>query len=118
MLEGSTQVIVQTHERVRIRAFSANDAGYEAEIEDLVEGPMGENSDLISRAVKDFAKYAEINQSAAGVEPKLRQLHDAGRIADVIAQSLPIAVKDKQSLLAKLDPAERLEAVLNHLKVA
>jgi ATP-dependent Lon protease len=43
---------------------------------------------------------------------------DAGRLADVIAQSLPLAVGDKQSLLEKLDPAERLEAVLVHLRVA
>ncbi len=118
MLAGSTQVIVQTHERVRVRSFSASDAGYEADVEDLDEGPMDPNPELVRRAFEDFARYAETHEYAATIKPKLRQVKDAGRLADVIAQSLPLAVGDKQSLLEKLDPAERLEAVLVHLRVA
>lgn len=118
MLEGSTQILVQTQERVRIRTFTANAAGYEAEIEDLVEGPMGESPELVRQAVDGFERYAGSNQGAAAVGQRLRQLHDAGRVADVIAQSLPLSVGDKQSLLATLDPSERLQAVLGHLKAA
>lgn len=117
-LEGSTQVLVQTHQRVLIHAFSANGAGYEAEIEGIDEGPMREDPDLLRRAIEGFERYVSTKQTTARIWPPLQQLHDPGRVADVIAHSLLLTVKEKQSLLATVDSTERLQAVMRHLAAA
>jgi ATP-dependent Lon protease len=118
VLAGSTQILVQTHQRVFIRAFTSSGGGYEAEIEDIIEGPMGEAPDLVRKAVEGFERVASTNQAAARTLPSLQQLHDPGRVADVIAQSLMLPVKEKQSLLAMIDSTERLQAVMRHLEPA
>jgi ATP-dependent Lon protease len=118
MLEGSTQVIIQTHQRVFIRTFSAQGGGYEAEIEDVVEGPMREAPELVRKAIERAERYASAKQATARILPTLQQLHDPGRVADVIAQSLALPVKEKQALLAMIDSTERLEAVMLCLEAA
>ena len=42
----------------------------------------------------------------------LRQLHDPGRVADIIASRLSLSIEKKQALLATLDPVARLESVI------
>jgi ATP-dependent Lon protease len=42
----------------------------------------------------------------------LDHVRDPGRIADIICPHLVLPLKDKQSLLATLDPVARLERVL------
>ncbi|MHB8286102.1 MAG: LON peptidase substrate-binding domain-containing protein [Caulobacteraceae bacterium] len=118
ILEGSTQVIIQTHQRVFIRAFAAQSGGYEAEIEDVAEVAMREAPELLRRAIQEAERYASTNQATARILPTLQQLHDPGRVADVIAQSLTLPVKEKQALLAVIDSTERLESVMRHLEVA
>jgi ATP-dependent Lon protease len=117
-LEGSTQVLVQTHQRVRVRAFSAAGGAYEAEVETIDDGPMREDPELVNRAREAFARYMAQEQNVGRRWPSLDHLHDPGRVADVVAQSLMLGVEDKQSLLATLDSSERLAAVMRHLEPA
>jgi ATP-dependent Lon protease len=112
-LEGATQVLVQTQGRVAIRKFSGQVGRYEAEIEHIDEGNIPAAPDLIEKAVARFDSYAEDRKIAvSGIWPPLHQLHDPGRVADLIAQRLPTALEDKQAVLATFDPVARLELVV------
>lgn len=115
-LEGSTQVLLQTHGRVSIRNFSGQAGRYEAEVEQIDEGIIEGSPERIEEAVSRFEAYAAARDIAVPpIWPPLRQLHDPGRVADIVAQRLPLALKDKQAVLATLDPLARLELVLTHV---
>ncbi|MBX9860878.1 MAG: LON peptidase substrate-binding domain-containing protein [Sphingomonas sp.] len=117
-LEGSTQVLLQTQGRVSIRKFSGQAGRYEAEIEQIDEGAIEGSAERIEEAASRFDTYAAARDIVVPpIWPPLRQLHDPGRVADIIAQRLPLAVKDKQAVLAMLDPLARLELVLAHIGV-
>lgn len=112
-LEGSTQVLVQTQGRVCVRNFSGEAGAYEAEVDHIDEGTFLTSPDLIERAAAQFDSYAAASDIAVPrMWPPLRQLHDPGRVADIIAQRLPLALADKQTVLATLDPVARLELVV------
>jgi ATP-dependent Lon protease len=116
-LEGSTQVLVQTHGRVSIRNFSGQAGRYEAEADPIDEAATPASSDLIGRAAAQFDKYIAAREiRIPQTWPPLRQLHDPGRVADIIAQRLPIAMEPKQTVLATLDPVARLEVVLAQMQ--
>lgn len=116
-LEGSTQVLVQTHGRVSIRNFSGQAGRYEAEVDPIDEGAIQASPDLIERAAAQFDSYAASRDIAAPqMWPPLRHLHDPGRVADVIAPRLILAMEDKQDILATLDPVARLERVVARME--
>jgi ATP-dependent Lon protease len=112
-LEGSTQVLVQTLGRAVLRNFTGQAGRYQAEIDPIDEGVMSASPDLISKAAAQFDRYTAARQIVVPrIWPPLRQLHDPGRVADLIAQHLPLAREDKQAVLATLDPVARLERVV------
>ena len=113
-LEGSTQVLVQMQGRVAIRKFSTDGGLYEAEVDYLDEGdPSAAPPGLIEEAAARFESYAAAREiNTAGLGMPLRQLHDPGRVADIIASRLSLSIEKKQALLATLDPVARLESVI------
>jgi len=116
MLEGSTQILLQTQGRVRIRDFTGKAGQFEAEVEAINEGPIQSAPELIERAVTAFETYAAArNIESPRMWPPLRQLNDPGRVAEVIARLLPLPAEEKQSVLATLDPIARLEFVFDKL---
>ena len=118
VLEGSTQVVLQTQGRVAIRNFSGQTGRYQAAIEQIDEGGMQDSRDLIEEAAAQFEVYANARDIVVPkMWPPLRHLHDAGRVADIIVQRLPLPVKDKQVVLAELDSVARLHLVLSQMRV-
>jgi ATP-dependent Lon protease len=115
VLEGSTQVLVQTQCRVAIKNFSAESGRYQAEVEEIDEGAMVEAPDLIKRAADRFDKYA-IDHNIVVDKKWSLLLHDPGRVADMIAQRLQLDIVAKQGILATLDPVARLERVVSLLE--
>ena len=111
LLAGSTQILVQTEGRAWIKNFSAAEGRYQAEIDEIDEGPIVEAPDLIKRAAERFDKYAADHNIVLDNRWSLR-LHDAGRVADMIAQRLRLDIQTKQGILALLDPVARLERVV------
>ena len=112
-LEGSTQVLLQMQGRVAIRKFSADGGWYEAEVDYIDEGELAAAPGLIEEAAVQFDSYAAARGiNTAGMGMPLRQLHDAGRVADIIASRLSLSIEKKQALLATLDPVARLERVI------
>lgn len=116
-LEGATQVLLQTQGRAGIRNFSSQGGRYEAEINPIGEGAIPASPDLIRRAVAQFDSYTAARDIAVPqMWPRLRDLHDPGRVADIIAQRLPLTVERKQAVLATFDPVARLELVVTQME--
>jgi ATP-dependent Lon protease len=113
VLAGSTQILVQTQCRVAIKKFSAESGSYKAEFAQIDEGAIMAAPELIETAMNRFDKYAaDHNIAADKMWPPFRDLHDPGRVADMIAQRLPVSMDAKQAILATLDSVTRLENVI------
>ncbi len=87
-------------------------AGYEAEVE-VVTPPRVVDpriSRYMSNLVTLFQQFGRLSQQV-GVDTVLAELQtdDPDLFADVLAAALPIATPDKQSLLATINPLERLQ---------
>jgi len=103
------KVLVQAHRRVAIHRFFGETGAYLAEIADVSEGPIPAAPELVKDAVARFKAYAQARNISA--PPLLDHIHDPGRIADIISPHIVLPLKDKQGLLATLDPVARLERV-------
>lgn len=67
-------------------------------------------------AVKGFEKYVGlVNQRAMSLVGKLSKIQDAGLVADIIADNLPLSLASKQQLLNAVVVEERLELLLMSL---
>jgi ATP-dependent Lon protease len=85
---------------------------FQADVADVSEGPIPDAPELIQEAVKRFERYAAVREiRVPQIWPPLDQTRDPGRVADVISTHVVLPIKDKQSLLATLDPVMRLKRV-------
>jgi ATP-dependent Lon protease len=116
-----TRVLVQTVRRVAIRSFASGEAGYEAEVDEIDEGPLLETPDVVAEAAESVEQYAAKRGAPVpnNIET-IRKLHDPGLAADMIAAigSLAIAMDDRQTLLATFNPLDRLRSLVGHLRAA
>jgi ATP-dependent Lon protease len=111
--EGTMKVLVQAHRRVVIRRFIGEAGAFQAEIEDISEGPIPNAPELMRKAVERFEGYAAAREiTVQHTWPALGQIRDPGRVADVISQHMHLPISDKHTLLATLDPVARLEKVI------
>jgi ATP-dependent Lon protease len=112
MEDGSLRVLVEGRRRVAIRRFVTDMGSYQADIEDAGEGPVVEATELVQSTLTRFERYAAANDiRMAKGWPSPEQARDPGRIADVIAMNIALWLKDRQGLLATLDPVTRLQHV-------
>jgi ATP-dependent Lon protease len=110
--DGTSKVLTQAHRRVQIRRFVAEAGAFLAEITDISEGPIPDAPELIQKAVGRFEGYAAAHRiRIPQTWPPLEQIRDPGRVADVIASHMALPVRDRQELLATLDPVARLKRV-------
>jgi ATP-dependent Lon protease len=120
--DRTLKVLVQAHRRVTICRFIGETGAFQAEVADISEGPIPDAPFLIKQAVTRFESYAADRAiQLRQMWPPLDQIHDPGRVADIIASYLPLPIGDKQNLLATLDPVSRLEkvdALLNNIENA
>jgi ATP-dependent Lon protease len=115
--DRTLQVMAQARRRVVIRRFFGETGAFQADINDLDEGPIPDAPFLIKRAATRFESFA----AARGIPktwPALDRIRDPGRVADLIAAQLALPISDKQDLLATLDPVTRLERVDAFLDVS
>jgi ATP-dependent Lon protease len=112
MPDATLKVLTQVNRRVVIRRFIAGTGAFRAEISDVSEGPILEAPELIQIAVARFESYAAAREiQIPQIWPALDQTRDPGRVADIISRYLALPVRDKQTLLATLDPVMRLKRV-------
>ncbi len=113
--DGTVRVLVEGKHRAQLADLAPAEAGYlvaeVAPVEEIVaEGP--EAAALMRSVAEQFENYAKLNKKLPAETPvQLREIEDAGRLADSVAANINVKVADKQSLLVEPDPVKRLEMV-------
>jgi ATP-dependent Lon protease len=112
--DGTVRVLVEGKQRARLAEAVPAEGYLIAETEALADAPVDDKAaQAMMRSVADqFDNYAKLNKKLPAETPvQLREIDDAGRLADAVAANLNIKVSDKQSLLVEPDALKRLEMV-------
>tara|TARA_R110000787_G_scaffold275643_1_gene384279 strand:- start:11179 stop:13575 length:2397 start_codon:yes stop_codon:yes gene_type:complete len=112
--DGTVRVLVDGKHRARLTTMASTDTHLVADVESVediaAEGP--EASALMRSVAEQFENYAKHNKKLPAETPvQLREIEDAGRLADAVSANINVKVSDKQSLLVEADPVKRLEMV-------
>ncbi|MEW6131372.1 MAG: endopeptidase La [Acidobacteriota bacterium] len=116
MPDGRIRILVQGLSRARVSHFEDKHPYLIAHIKPLPE-PEYDTEDLeleaLNRSVRSSLEQAMTlgKNISAEVMAIVANLDDPGRLADVSASNLDLKVSDAQSVLEKLNPAERLRRV-------
>jgi len=112
--DGTVRVLVEGKHRAQLESISDADNHLVAAVSPIdeiaAEGP--EAAALMRSVAEQFENYAKLNKKLPAETPvQLREIEDAGRLADAVAANINVKVADKQSLLVEADPVKRLEMV-------
>jgi ATP-dependent Lon protease len=112
--DGTVRVLVEGKHRARLEGMTGNETFLVADVasveEAAADGP--EAAALMRSVAEQFENYAKLNKKLPAETPvQLREIEDAGRLADAVAANINVKVSDKQSLLTEADPVKRLEMV-------
>ncbi|KMS58387.1 endopeptidase La [Sphingobium cupriresistens] len=112
--DGTVRVLVEGKHRAQLDSMEAHETYLVANVDDVeeivAEGP--EASALMRSVAEQFENYAKLNKKLPAETPvQLREIEDAGRLADAVSANINVKVSDKQSLLVEADPVKRLEMV-------
>ncbi|MDO5090196.1 MAG: endopeptidase La [Cardiobacteriaceae bacterium] len=114
--DGTVKVLMEGLYRVKVKNFRQEEGYLSAEAMPLSERAAVSHSELaamMTSAVNDFARYLKENdKSADELIETLRQIPDAGRLADTIAAHIDLRIEQRIGLLGLLDIQERLERLL------
>ncbi len=116
MPDGRIRILVQGLSRARVARFEEGQPHLVAHIESLTEAePETDELELeaLTRNVRASLERAITlgKNISSEVMAIVANLEDPGRLADVAASNLELKVADAQSVLEKLDPADRLRRV-------
>jgi len=114
--DGTTKVLVEGGERVKLFGFSNTDGFMSARWEALSEADDSSEKelDIITRSLTSmFEQYLKLNRK---IPPELMTtlagIDDPGRLADSIASHIMVRIEEKQNLL-EIGPArERMEQLM------
>ncbi|MCI4589068.1 endopeptidase La [Sphingobium sp. BYY-5] len=112
--DGTVRVLVEGKHRAQLEHMETRDTYLIADVatveEIAAEGP--EAAALMRSVAEQFENYAKLNKKLPAETPvQLREIEDAGRLADAVSANINVKVADKQSLLVEADPVKRLEMV-------
>ncbi len=112
--DGTVRVLVEGRQRANLTELVTLPDHLAAQVtvsEDVV-ADSPEASALMRSVVEQFENYAKLNKKLPAETPvQLREIEDAGRLADAVSANINVKVADKQSLLVESDPVKRLEMV-------
>jgi ATP-dependent Lon protease len=114
--DGTTKVLVEGGERVRINRYSEDAGFFEAEWELIPTAEVGSEKELevtMRSLVSLFEQYVKLNRK---IPPELLTtlagIDDSGRLADTVAAHLSIRLEEKQVLLEMGSPRRRMEHLM------
>ena len=114
--DGTVRVLVEGQTRAKMSELRLTD-GYVMAQTKVIEETTASGSEvaaMMRSALDQFAEYARHNKKLSEeTEGELRDIEDAGKLADAIAASLVAKVDSKQLLLAEADALKRLEMVFS-----
>ena len=112
--DGTVKVLVEGRERVQITEFVPNEDHFEATAILLAETP-GDGATvtaLVRTVAEEFERYVKVRKNIPEeVVTAVSEASEPGKLADLVAGHMGIALDKKQDLLDTLDVAERLEKV-------
>ena len=117
--DGTVRVLVEGTTRARMVGLADRDDYVVAEIEPHVDitASGSEVTAMMRQVIEQFADYAKLNKKLGDdAADQLREIDDAGELADTIAAALTTKVADKQALLTESDPLKRLEMVMSFME--
>ena len=119
LADGPIKVLVEGKSRAKIKKFAQEDEFMLVDVEEL-QPPAAVSTELkaLMRSVNvSFEEYVKLGKK---VNPEMimqvNAIEDPSRLADAIVVQLNIKLEDKQSILETIDPKERLEKILGHMK--
>ncbi|MFT5139277.1 MAG: ATP-dependent Lon protease [Lysobacterales bacterium] len=114
--DGTTKVLVEGGDRVRITSYTENKKFFEAHwemLDDSVEVGDKEQEVMMRSLVSLFEQYVKLNRK---IPPELLTtlagIDDPSRLADTVAAHLSIALDEKQDLLEMGSASERMEHLM------
>ena len=113
--DGTVRVLVEGQGRATLESFAITDDYVAATVapHDEITASGSEVSAMMRQVVDQFADYAKLNKKLGEeAAEQLREIDDAGELADTIAAAINAKVSDKQSLLTEANPHKRLELVM------
>jgi ATP-dependent Lon protease len=119
LADGPIKVLVEGKMRARIKKFSDEDEFMVVDVEELnpVVEVTTEMRALMRSVNAAFENYVKLGKK---VNPEMimqvNAIEDPSRLADAIVVQLNIKLEDKQDILETIDPTERLEKILGHMK--
>ena len=113
--DNTVKVLIEGKRRARMLKFRDGEQMIEADVEVVNEGSdKGVETEALVRSLKaTFENYVKLNKR---IPPEMLMsvngIEDPSRLGDVIVAHLNLRFEDKQAVLEILDPAKRLEKLL------
>ncbi len=114
--DGTVKVLVEGKRRVRIKSFINNDSYFSVQIDEIPEDVdnIVEAQALIRSVKNTFETYVKLNKRIPPeILMRVSSIDNPGELADIIVAQLNLKLEEKQKVLEILDPAKRLEHLLN-----
>ncbi|MFL6859164.1 MAG: LON peptidase substrate-binding domain-containing protein, partial [Allosphingosinicella sp.] len=112
--DGTVRVLVEGQQRASLVAMRPEDNHLVADVEPVETAePEGTEVEALMRSViEQFENYSKLNKKLpAEAAVQLSSIEAPSKLGDMVASNINIKVSDKQTLLAELNPARRLEMV-------
>ena len=119
LADGPIKVLVEGKARAKIKSFLENEEYMQVEVEELTPSSevTTELKALMRSVNSTFESYVKLGKK---VNPEMimqvNAIEDPSRLADAIVVQLNIKLEDKQDILETVEPKERLEKILGHMK--
>lgn len=119
LADGPIKVLVEGKARARIKRFAQEDEYMLVDVEEIL--PSTEVSTELKALMRSvnvtFESYVKLGKK---VNPEMimqvNAIEDPSRLADQIVVQLNLKLEDKQDILETIEPQERLEKILGHMK--
>ncbi len=119
LADGPIKVLVEGKIRAKIKKYTQEDEYMLVDVEEII-APTEVSTELkaLMRSVNvTFENYVKLGKK---VNPEMimqvNAIEDPSRLADAIVVQLNIKLEDKQDILETINPQERLEKILGHMK--
>ncbi len=118
--DGRVKILVQGLSRAQVEKFVQTRPSYTVEITKIKETPVAaislETEALMRNVKEQLEKLASLGKAVfQEVMMVLDNIHDPGRMADLVTANLGLKIDEAQSVLETLDPLKRLEKVNDYL---
>ncbi|MFN4895193.1 MAG: endopeptidase La [Pseudomonadota bacterium] len=119
LADGPIKVLVEGKCRARIKKFVREDDFMLVDVEEILPNlEVSTELKALMRSVNmTFENYVKLGKK---VNPEMimqvNAIEDPSRLADAIVVQLNIKLEDKQEILETIEPQERLEKILGHMK--